>query len=326
MPSSALSFGIRTNPHRDPGGRSVFIATLNSSPILNIKKGVKIYDMKTLKETVLEAKDKGVAVGHFNISNMEAFHAVVETAKEMNVPVIIGLSEGERDFFGIHEAVALVKEKREEGLPVFLNADHTYSVERVKEAIDAGFDSVIFDGAKITLDENISQTRECVEYARNTGREVMVEAELGYIGQSSKILDGVPEGVELTSVADATRFVTETGVDFFAPAVGNIHGMLRDVPDPRLNIERISEISKATNVPLVLHGASGNSKEDIQAGIKAGVAIVHINTEIRVAFKEGLEKSLEEKPDEVAPYKYLKSGVDAMKEVVREKLKIFNFL
>lgn len=282
--------------------------------------------MKSLKQYILEAREKGIAVGHFNISNMEGFHAVTEAAKELDLPVIIGLSEGERDFFGIHEAVALVKEKQSQGCPVFLNADHTYSIERVREAIDAGFDSVIFDGAKLSLEENISKAKECVEYAKVCGREVLVEAELGYIGQSSKMLDGVPEGVEMTSVSDAVEFISQTKVDLFAPAVGNIHGMLKDVPDPRLDIARVKEIYEATKTPLVLHGASGNSKEDIQDAIKNGVAIVHINTEIRVAFKEGLEESLEKNPDEVAPYKYLKEGLESMKEVVKEKLKIFNFL
>lgn len=283
--------------------------------------------MKTLKQYITEAKEKGVAIGHFNISNLEALHAIFNAAKALNLPVIIGVSEGERDFVGVHEAVSLVKTLREENnYPIFLNADHTYSFDRVKEAIDAGYDSVIFDGAKLSLDENIKLTKQCVEYARNCGREVLVEAELGYIGQSSKILDGVPEGVELTSVADAARFVSETGVDLFAPAVGNIHGMLKDVPDPALNIERVGEISKATGIPLVLHGASGNSKEDIQNAIKNGVAIVHINTEIRVAFHDALVKEVTDNPGEVAPYKMLKPSLEAVQKVVTDKLKFFNFL
>lgn len=282
---------------------------------------------KSLKQYILEAKEKGVAIGHFNISNLEALHAIFNAAKSLNLPVIIGVSEGERDFVGVHEAAALVKTLREENdYPIFLNADHTYSFDRVKEAIDAGYDSVIFDGAKLSLDENITIAKQCVEYARNCGREVLVEAELGYIGQSSKILDGVPEGVELTSVADAERFVRETGVDLFAPAVGNIHGMLKDVPDPALNIERVGEISKATGVPLVLHGASGNSREDIQAAIKNGVAIVHINTEIRVAFHDALVAEVKDNPGEVAPYKMLKPSLEAVQKVVTEKLKFFNFL
>lgn len=281
--------------------------------------------MKSLKNYILEAKEKGVAIGHFNISNLEALHAIFNVAKKLDLPIIIGVSEGERDFIGIPQVVAVVKSFREQyNYPIFLNADHTYSFERVREAIDAGFDSVIFDGAKLSLEENIIETKKCVEYARLCGREVLVEAELGYIGQSSKILDGVPVGVELTSVSDAKKFTEEAGLDLFAPAVGNIHGMLRDVPDPRLDIERVSAISLATGLPLVLHGASGNSKEDIQAAIKAGVAIVHINTEIRIAFKKGLEEGLS-KGDEVAPYKFEAPAITEVEKVVEEKLKIFNF-
>ena len=278
-----------------------------------------------MKEYIFEAKEKKVAIGHFNISNLETLHGIFNAAKALNLPVIIGVSEGERDFIGVKQAVAVVKSFREEfDYPIFINADHTYSFERVKEAVDAGFDSVIFDGAKLPLEENIQITKQCVDYAKNKNPNVLVEAELGYIGQSSKILDGVPEGVELTSVADATRYVKETGIDLFAPAVGNIHGMLRDVPDPRLNIERISEISMSTGVPLVLHGASGNSAEDISNAIKSGVAIVHINTEIRVAYRDALKKSLVEKPEEVAPYKFAVSAVSAVENLVKEKLNIFN--
>ncbi len=280
-----------------------------------------------LRQIIKDAQEKKIAVGHFNISNLEAFHGIYKAAKKLNVPVIIGVSEGEREFTGITEVASLVKGIREkDNYPIFLNADHTYSPEKVKEAIDAGFDSVIFDGAKLTLEENIAKTKECVAYARDCGRDVLVEGELGYIGQSSKILDGVPEGVELTSVADALRYVNETGLDLFAPAVGNIHGMLKDVPDPRLNIERVKEISEAVKIPLVLHGASGNSKEDIQDAIKNGVSIVHINTEIRVAYVDALKQSLKDHPNEVAPYKILSSAELSVEEVVEEKLRTFNFL
>lgn len=283
--------------------------------------------MKTLKQYIYEAREKGVAIGHFNISNLETLHAIFNSAKSLGLPVIIGVSEGERDFVGVHEIVALVKSLREENnYPIFLNADHTYSFERVKEAIDAGFDAVIFDGAKMPLEENIKEVKRCVEYAHSVNPEIVVEAELGYIGQSSKVLTEIPAGIELTSAEDAEKFVRETGVDLFAPAVGNIHGMLKDVPDPRLNIERVKEISDVTNVPLVLHGASGNSKEDIQAAIKNGVAIVHINTEIRVAYRDALKAELNENPNEVAPYKILKPAEESVEKVVKEKLEIFNFL
>jgi fructose-bisphosphate aldolase, class II len=288
--------------------------------------------MKSLREYIIEAKKAGKAVGHFNVSNLEGIHAIADAAKALHLPVIIGVSEGERDFMGIKEAAAVVKTLRDERCqPIFINADHTYSVAKVKEAFDTHFDAVIFDGAQLPMEENILQAKECVLYARCCKRDVIVEGELGYIGTSSKVLTEVPEGAAitdemLTKVEDAVRFVTETGVDMLAPAVGNIHGMFGKAKDPALNINRIKEIAEATKVPLVLHGASGNSDADVQAAIKAGVAVVHVNTELRVAYREGLEKALQEKPDEVAPYKYEKVAKEAMQKVVEEKLKVFNFL
>jgi fructose-bisphosphate aldolase class II len=165
---------------------------------------------------------------------------------------------------GVKQAVALVRSFREEyDYPIFLNADHTYEIERAKEAIDAGFDSIVIDGTKLSFEDNIKMTKECVLYAREKNPDMIVEAELGYIGDSSKILDSIPQEVSLNenglpTVADAKRLVEETGVDLFAPAVGNVHGMLRVGHDPKLNIKLIEEMKKGLGVPLVLHGASGN--------------------------------------------------------------------
>lgn len=287
---------------------------------------------KSLRACIAEAQEKGVAIGHFNISNLEALHGIYNAAKKLNVPVIIGVSEGERDFVGVKEAAALVSALRNgDDYPIYLNADHTYTFERVKEAIDAGFDAVIFDGAKLSLEENIQETRKCVDYAKNCGRDVIVEGELGYIGQSSKILDSIPDGAAMTEdmmtkPEDAAKFVRETGVDLLAPAVGNIHGMLKGGIDPALNTKLVENIRQTADVPLVLHGASGNSADDIRATIKNGVSIVHINTELRVAFVNALRKAVAEKPDEVAPYKLLADTIDAVEKVAEEKLKIFNFI
>ena len=172
-----------------------------------------------MREVIKEAEKTKVAVGHFNISNIEGLWGIFRAAQSLKVPVIIGLSEGERDFVGVRQAVALVKSIREEfDYPIFINADHTYSVERVKEAVDAQFDAVIFDGAKLSIEENIAKTKECVAYARSVNPDILVEAELGYIGTSSKLLDEIPEGVSLehlTTPEDAKRFVQETGVDLF---------------------------------------------------------------------------------------------------------------
>jgi fructose-bisphosphate aldolase class II len=283
--------------------------------------------MVNLREYIAEARARHSAIGHFNISTLDGVWAVVDAAKELNLPVIIGVSEGERDYVGVQEIAAVVKTIREQRKQVvFLNADHTYSFDRVKEAIDAGFDSVIFDGAQLSFEENVKIAKKCVEYAKQSGRDVLVEGELGFIGTSSKILDAIPDGAvvgndNMTKPEVAAQFVKETGVDMLAPAVGNIHGVVRG-GDPALNIDRVKEIADATGVPLVLHGASGNSADDIRGTVKAGVAIVHVNTELRIAYRSGLLKAFSEHPDEIAPYKYLKSAKLAMQKVVGEKLRI----
>lgn len=283
--------------------------------------------MKSLREYIHEAKREKKAVGHFNFSNIEGLWAIVHAAQAVGVPVIAGVSEGEQDSVGLHEAAALIKSiKANLNIPIFLNADHHYSVQSVKDAIDAGFDSVIFDGAKLSMEENITQAKECVAYARASGRDVIVEVELGYIGQSSKVLDGVPEGVSLdmlTTPEDAKHLIAETGADMLAPAVGNIHGMFKGGVDPRLDITRIKEISEATGVPLVLHGGSGND-EDFDAAIENGMCVVHVNTELRKAYTDGLKEYMKEHPEDVAPYKYGEAGKLAMQKVAEEKLRAFS--
>ena len=195
--------------------------------------------------------------------------------------------------------------------PVFLNADHTYSFDRVKEVIDAGFDSAIFDGAALSYDENVAITKQCVDYARQkskeTGRDIVVEAEMGFIGRSSEIHDTLPEGVGfteeyLTKVDMAKSFIAATGADMFAPAIGNMHGLLKSGPKPALNIQRIADISKAVGIPLVLHGGSGDSQSDLIKAIDAGIGIVHINTELT----GGLPRRPQSSPYRIIPTKSLR--------------------
>jgi fructose-bisphosphate aldolase, class II len=286
--------------------------------------------MKTLKQCIALAEKKKVALGHFNISNLEGVWAVFNAAKELAVPVIIGVSEGERDFVGVKAIATLVKSlQKEYNYPLFLNADHTYSIERVTEVVDAGYDAVIFDGAKMAFEDNVALAKKCRAYIDGKSPHMLLEGELGYIGQSSKVLDKIPEGVDpknaITDPEEAKRFVEVTGCDLLAPAVGNFHGMLRTGDEP-LQIDAIVKIRKAAGVPLVLHGGSGISKEDFQKAIAAGIAIIHINTELRVAYRKGLEEALAKNPDEISPYKYLAPARNAMQAAVLEKLKIFNNL
>ncbi len=287
--------------------------------------------IKTLREYIKEADEKGIAIGHFNICNLEALHGIYNAAKKLNLPVIIGLSEGEEDFVGKNEAVALVHEIREkDNYPIFLNADHHYSFETVKAALDAGYDAAIIDAVKLPMEENIALTKKCVDYARELSkkenRDILIESELGFIGQSSKILDALPEGVSedtMTKAEDAKYFVEKTGIDLLAPSIGNVHGMVKG-GNPRLHPEIVKAIRQATGIPLVLHGGSGTMNEDFVGCIKEGIDIVHINTEIRVAYKEALEKSLVDNPNEVAPYKILKPAVEAIEKVVEARLKLFS--
>ena len=288
--------------------------------------------MQTLREIIADAEAKKVAIGHFNISDSEQLWGIFNAARELNLPVIIGTSEGERSFIGPSKAVALVKSLREEyNYPIYINADHTYSYDKVKEAVDAGYDAVIFDGNKVTPEENVSISKQCVEYARKSGREVLIEAELGKFGASSKILESIPEGAQITSEMltkpdDLKTFVEETGVDLIAPAVGNLHGILKSGKNPNIDIERVRQLRMAGGIPMVLHGGSGISGEDFTKAIQAGISIVHINTEIRVAYRKGIQLALQENPDEIAPYRFMKGGQRALSEVVKKRLMLFNNL
>jgi ketose-bisphosphate aldolase len=285
--------------------------------------------MTTLREVLEQAKRKRVAIGHFNFSELTALKAVVATARELKLPVLVGASEGERAFVGVRQAAALVKAIREEtGHPIFLNADHTHSLKGAEEAAKAGFDMMVFDRSEEPMEKNIAETIQAVAATKSINPNFIVEGEIGYIGSSSAVLDKAPEGIALTSPEDAKAFVEATRVDILAPAVGNMHGMLASMVSgeahKHLDIPRIAAIKSATGVFLTLHGGSGTSDEDFVRAIKAGVDVVHINTELRVAWRRGLEGSLAAHANEVAPYKILPDVEKAIQAVVRNRLELFN--
>ena len=158
--------------------------------------------MKTLAEYIKEAENGGWALGHFNVSNIEGLWGVFRAAEAEKLPVIIGVSEGERNYIGIKQIKALVDSVRTEyNYPIFLNADHTYSIEEIKKVVDAGFDSVVVDGSKLTLEDNIALTKEVVAYAKSVNPNILVEGEIGYIGTSSKLLDEIPEDAAISGAA-----------------------------------------------------------------------------------------------------------------------------
>ncbi len=286
--------------------------------------------MKSLQQVLAEADQRKVAIGHFNISDLVALKAVYLAALELDLPVLVGVSEGERDFIGVHQAVALVRSLREQdGFPIYLNADHTHSAGKAREAAEAGFDMVVLDGSALPFEENVSMTAQAVREMKAIRPSIVVEGEIGFIGSSSSIHDALPEGMSpLTTPEEASQFVARTGVDVLAPAVGTMHGMLKSMvrgqSEKRLNAIRIGEIKRATQKPLTLHGGSGTNNQDFLDAIGAGITIIHINTELRIAWRRGFEASFAKNPNEVVPYRLLPSVVESVKQVVHSRLELFN--
>ncbi len=286
--------------------------------------------METLRSVLTRFQQQGAALGHFNVADLVLLKAAVAAAVEVNLPVIVGASEGERDFFGTYELAALVKVMRgEHDVPIFMNADHTHSLAKAVEAAKAGFDSVVIDFSALPFDLNISRTKETVQAIKAINPAILAEGEIGNIGTGSEIHQAVPnESLYLSTPEQSRQFVESTGIDVLAPAVGNMHGMLESMVEGKtkkhLNIERIAQIKKASGVFLTLHGGSGTDDEDFLRAIAAGMNIIHISTELRVAWRHSLESSLASQPDEVVPYKVLTPVVEAVKQVVSSRLKLFD--
>jgi len=285
--------------------------------------------MRVLSEVLEEAGKRRVAVGHFNFSELVVLKAAAEAASELGVPVVMGVSESERDFLGVREAVALVDTLRQAtGLEIFLNADHTHSLAKAEEAARAGFDMVVFDLSDKPLEENIAETIRAVDALKSIRPSILVEGEVGYVGSGSEIHEKRPDNIRLTEPEEAREFVAKTKVDLLSPSVGTTHGMLpsmiRGTEHKRLDIQRIAAIKKIAQVPLTLHGGSGTDDQDFRQAIAAGIAMIHINTELRVAWRRGLEEALGKEAGSLAPYKVLPDVVRQVKAVIVRRLALFN--
>ncbi len=282
--------------------------------------------MKSLRDRISETASLHKALGHFNFGTAEMLRGIVLASVEVAVPVIVGVSEGEQDFIGVKQARDLAFSLRDQlGAEIFLNADHTKSFERAKEVIDAGYDAIVMDASALSFNRNVAVVKQAIQYAKEKGRDIIIEGELGFIGTSSEVLDFLPPGVpveeaKMTKPEEAKKFIEETGADQLAPAVGNVHGIVGPEGNPKLSIKRIAEIRSACGVPLVLHGASGISESDVREAVRAGCATVHFSTDLRLAFRKSLAASLAESPDEVSPYKYMREPIKAVKEVVKSRL------
>jgi len=282
----------------------------------------------TLRDVLTRLQTEGAALGHFNVSDHVLLKAVVAAAAETRLPVLIGASEGEREFFGARQLAALVKSEREESdLPIFLNADHTHSLAKALEAAKAGFDAVTIDFSALPFEENVARTKEAAQAIKAVNPAILAEGEIGDIGTGSEIKD-TAQGGKLSTPEEARQFVEATGIDNLAPAVGNMHGMLKSMVQGKakkhLDLERIAQIKQAAGVFLTLHGGSGTDDEHFRKAIAAGINIIHINTELRVAWRESLDKSLARDPNEVVPYKILRPVVDSVRQVVSSRLWLFH--
>ena len=288
--------------------------------------------MDTLRSVLAQSQKDGVALGHFNVADFVILKGVLIAAAETHVPVLVGASEGERAFLGTRQLAVMLKSLREElDLPAFLNADHTHSLAGAVEAAEAGFDAVVIDFSALPFEENVARTKETVEAIKAINPAIVAEGEIGDIGTGSEIHETAQNGFRsLTTPEEAQQFVHSTGIDVLAPAVGNMHGMLRSMVQgttkKHLNIERISQIKAATGVFLTLHGGSGTDDGDFRRAIAAGINIIHINTELRVAWRQSLEESLAREPSVVVPYKILPPVIDSVKRVVSSRLRLFNAL
>jgi len=286
--------------------------------------------METLRSVLTRLETEGKTLGHFNVSNLVMVKAVFAAAGRVGVPVLVGASEGEREFFGVRQLASVVNSLREEfDVPIFLNADHTHSLAKAVEAAKAGFDEVVIDFSALPFEQNVSSTKETVEAIKAINPAILAEGEIGDIGTGSEIHQNAQgEPKRLTTPEEAIQFVRSTGIDVLAPAVGNMHGMVESMVQgttkKHLDIERIAQIKKATRVFLTLHGGSGTNDDDFRKAITAGINIIHVSTELRVAWRRSLEGSLAARPNEVAPYKILGPVVNSVAKVVGSRLKLFN--
>lgn len=267
-----------------------------------------------------KAETGGYAVGAFNCNNMEIVQAIVAAAEAENAPVIMQASQGAIKYAGIDYIVALANLAAERThVPVALHLDHGTSFEQCMQCIRAGFSSVMIDGSKLPLAENINLTKRVLDVARAVG--VSVEGELGKIGGTEDDITVSERDALFTDPGEAATFVRETGVDSLAIAIGTAHGQYKGIPE--LDFPRLEKIKSLVNIPIVLHGSSGVPDDAIREAIRLGVRKVNIDTNIREAFTEASRRVLEANPREIDPRKMLGPAREAAIEVIREKIRIF---
>lgn len=274
----------------------------------------------TVAELAHDATKGGYAVGAFNLNNMEILQAVIAAAEEEHSPVILQASQGGLKYAGIDYIAAMARvAAAEASVPVALNLDHGTSFEQAMQCIRKGFSAVMIDGSKLPLQDNIDLVKRVVDVAHAVG--VSVEAELGKIGGTEDDIVVADKDAMMTDPDEAAQFVQKAGPDLLAVAIGTAHGVYKG--EPRLDFERLAQIKQRVDIPLVLHGASGVPDDAIRKACQMGISKINIDTELRVAFSKTVQETLEKSPNEIDPRKILGPARDAMKQVVREKMRLF---
>lgn len=273
-----------------------------------------------LTEVLHRASRAGYAVGAFNCHNMEVVQSIARAAEAEQSPVIIQASQGAIRYAGLEYITSLVKQAVQEvTVPVVLHLDHGTSLQQVVQCIRYGFTSVMIDGSKLPLQENIELTAEVVRIARAVG--VSVEAEIGKIGGTEDDISVKESEAFLTDPEEACRFAQDTGVDALAIAIGTAHGQYKG--EPKLDYNRLEKINRLVSCPLVLHGSSGVPDESLKRAIRLGIRKINIDTNIREAFVGAIREVLDLNPEEIDPRNILDPAREAAEKIIREKIKVF---
>ena len=271
----------------------------------------------TSEKMLADAQKGGYAVGAFNVENMEMVKAVIAAAEELHAPVMLQTTPSTIKYGTLETYYAIVAaEAKKAAVPVCLHLDHGSSFELAVQALKAGYTSVMIDGSHEDLEGNIAVSKRVADVAKACG--IPVEAELGKVGGKEDDLEA--EADTNTDPMEAKEFVERTGVTSLAVAIGPAHGFYKGTPV--LDKERVSEIRKVVSIPLVLHGASGLSDDEVRDCVRRGICKVNFATELRAAYTAAGKKLIEEKPDTFDPKKLGVVGMEAVKQLVIERMKV----
>ncbi len=270
-----------------------------------------------LKEILLKAKNEHYAIPQFNINNLEWAKYILEVCEEEKSPVFLGVSQGAMKYMGGFDVVIGMinglKKDLNITIPVMVHLDHSPTVELCKSAVDAGFDSIMFDGSKYDYEKNVRLTNEVKAYLKDQ----LFEAEIGKIGGEE---DGIASTEYFTSLSEAEDFISKTNIDMLAPALGSVHGIYKG--EPNIQTDVMKEISEKTNMPLVLHGGSGLPENILKECIKNGIAKINFNTELQISWHNGVLDFIANNKDVYDPRKVISSGEENMKSTIREYINI----